>query len=64
VLELDVADDPAARQVVAMGVELGAEDLDVEHAAPPERAQRVADEDMLDDPLAQGGVEEVGAGRR
>lgn len=52
-LELNVPDD-AARcedQIVAPGVELRPEHLDAGNSLPPETAEQIADENMLDYPL-------------
>lgn len=53
-LELNVANCMAPREhkVVAMGIELRAQHLDVHDAMLPQSAQRLSDEDVLDNVLA------------
>jgi hypothetical protein len=55
-LELNVPDKlaPHHHDVVAVRVEFRAQHLDVEDAPPPEGAQRLAHEDVFNDPLPQG----------
>ena len=48
-----MSDDPTSRhhKVIAMRIELGAEDLDIDDATAPQQTQRITNKNMFDDPL-------------